>query len=587
MLMESSPETLTDIARDARSEAFVSQFSAFLVARQILDELTVRRAERAQRQSGERFDLVLTRLGLLDDAGLAKALAGFLGLPLLAAADLPQEALFAETLQPAYLSTAKIVPASDDGACVVVATADPLNAEPLSALAFLLERRIEPAVMPGADIAAAIARLYGDGAAASQPRPDITLSDAPDEAGNEEDVRRLQDLASEAPIIRLVHDLIARAAELRASDIHLEPGDNGLLVRMRIDGVLHTMETLPSPVIPAVTSRIKIMAHLNIAERRIPQDGRIKSSVRGRPIDLRVATMPTMDGESVVLRLLDRSSVQLEFAALGLADSIRAGFTDLLAQPNGIILVTGPTGSGKTTTLYTALSLLNDPRRKTFTVEDPIEYQLAGVSQIQVQPKIALTFAAILRSVLRQDPDVIMVGEIRDLETARVAVQASLTGHLVLSTVHTNSAAGTIARMLDMGVENYLLASTLKGVLAQRLVRRLCNDCAAPAELDPVLLSSIADAGLQDISGDAIRLRRPVGCPACRHTGFRGRTMVGELLTISEAVQDAMLNAGTERAVQNAAMATGMQGMFRDGVAKVLRGEVTLEEVLRVTRGNA
>jgi general secretion pathway protein E len=284
------------------------------------------------------------------------------------------------------------------------------------------------------------------------------------------------------------------------------------------------------------------------------------------------------------MRLLDRSSVALDFDTLGFAAPTQSALIEILKQPNGIVLVTGPTGSGKTTTLYTALSLLNDPGRKTFTVEDPIEYQLDGVNQIQVQPKIGLTFASILRSVLRQDPDTIMVGEIRDLETARVAIQASLTGHLVLSTVHTNSAAATVTRLLDMGVEGYLLASTLKAVLAQRLVRRLCPDCAAPADASPVLVDGLRRAGLPTASDALAAIRHPVGCPSCRQTGFRGRTTVSELLIMSSAVQDRVLTEGTERAIEGAAAAEGMAGMFADGLDKILRGETTLDEVLRVTR---
>jgi general secretion pathway protein E len=287
------------------------------------------------------------------------------------------------------------------------------------------------------------------------------------------------------------------------------------------------------------------------------------------------------------MRLLDRGSVDLDFQTLGFTSKTRAALADLLAQPNGIILVTGPTGSGKTTTLYTALNALNSPDRKMFTVEDPIEYQLDGVNQIQVQPRIGLTFASILRSVLRQDPDIIMVGEIRDLETAQVSIQASLTGHLVLSTVHTNSAAATVTRLLDMGVESYLLASSLKAVLAQRLVRRLCPECAVPARPTPVLVESAREAGLEAFTGSGETegaLRQPAGCPACRQTGFRGRTTISELLVMNDDVQDRLLAAGAERAIHQAAMAGGMTDMFRDGVSKVLAGETTLDEVLRVTR---
>jgi general secretion pathway protein E len=351
--------------------------------------------------------------------------------------------------------------------------------------------------------------------------------------------------------------------------------------------MLHTVETLPLSLRAAVTSRIKIMANLNIAERRLPQDGRIKTTVRGREIDLRISTMPTLSGESVVMRILDRSSVQLDFKALGFAGPAHEAFARLLDQPNGIILVTGPTGSGKTTTLYTALNALNTSERKTFTVEDPIEYQLVGVNQVQVLPKIGLTFATALRSMLRQDPDIIMVGEIRDLETAQMSIQASLTGHLVLSTVHTNSAAATITRLLDMGVADYLLSSTLSGVLAQRLVRRLCGSCSAPAEASPLLLDKLRQgpAGASPrTAADLEGLRRKMGCPTCRHTGFLGRTTISELLVVTDTVRERMLQSGTEAAVQAAALESGMVTMFDDGLAKALRGETTIEEVLRVTR---
>jgi general secretion pathway protein E len=400
------------------------------------------------------------------------------------------------------------------------------------------------------------------------------------EAGpaSEDDVRRLEDMASEAPVIRLVHDLITRAVEAQASDIHVEPREDSVRVRYRIDGVLATVETLPPSLRAAVTSRIKIMANLNIAERRLPQDGRVKSTVRGKPIDLRISTMPTMLGESVVLRILDRSSVELDFERLGFHGATLETFTGLLAQPNGIILVTGPTGSGKTTTLYTALSRLNKAECKLFTVEDPIEYQLAGISQIQVQPKIGLTFAHALRSILRQDPDIIMVGEIRDLETAQMAIQASLTGHLVLSTLHTNGAAASLTRLLDMGVDDYLLASTLTGVLAQRLVRRLCGKCAVPDEPPPFVEKRLGGRR------ESLGLRRKVGCQACRQTGYAGRTTISELLVMNDALRRTLLERGSESAIEAAAVEGGMVAMFDDGLAKALGGETTIEEVLRVTR---
>jgi general secretion pathway protein E len=559
---------------DPRSEDFVDRLAAFLSARGAIDELALHRAQRAQRQSGERFDLVLTRLGLIPESDLTKLLAEFLGMPLVSARDLPEIPLLADRLELQFLKGNRIIPVAERGDTVILATADPFNTDPIFAIGFLLGRPVEHRIMAPGEIEQALERLYGRGAGvATEGGPAVA------EQASEDDVRRLEDLASEAPVIRLVHELITRAVEAQASDIHVEPREDSLRVRYRLDGVLTTVETLPLAMRAAVTSRIKIMAHLNIAERRLPQDGRIKSTVRGKEIDLRVSTMPTMLGESVVLRILDRSSVQLDFAALGFAGPAHEAFASLLAQPNGIILVTGPTGSGKTTTLYTALNTLNGAQSKLFTVEDPIEYQLTGVNQIQVQPRIGLTFAHTLRSILRQDPDIIMVGEIRDLETAQMAVQASLTGHLVLSTVHTNSAAGTITRLLDMGVENYLLASTVTGILAQRLVRRLCRQCSAPAEASPLLLESLGKRRA-DLSG----LRKRVGCRACRNTGYLGRTTISELLVMNEAVRQRVLETSPETAIEAVAIDGGMVGMFEDGIDKALRGETTIDEVLRVTR---
>jgi general secretion pathway protein E len=561
-------------APDPSDAAFVEKFAAFLVGQGVLDELSKHRAQRAQLQSGERFDLVLTRLGLVSEADMARQLAEFLGLPWIDPHDLPETPLLADRLQLPFLVSNRIIPVSENGETVRLALADPFNKDPAAAVGYLLGRPIECGIMPAAEIERALERLYGRG--------DKTAVDAgspePGQA-SEDDVRRLEDMASEAPVIRLVHELITRAVEAGASDIHFEPRADSVRVRYRVDGVLSAVETLPLSLRAAVTSRLKIMAHLNIAERRLPQDGRIRSTVRGKDIDLRVSTMPTMLGESVVLRILDRSAVQLDFAALGFSGAPHQVFVELLAQPNGIILVTGPTGSGKTTTLYTALSVLNKTESKLFTVEDPIEYQLAGINQIQVQPKIGLTFAHALRSILRQDPDIIMVGEIRDLETAQMAIQASLTGHLVLSTVHTNSAAATITRLMDMRVEDYLLASTLTGVLAQRLVRRLCTHCSKPAPASSQILEKLAGQN-RDLSG----LRTKVGCPACRNTGYRGRTTISELLVVGDAVRQRMLQSSSENAIQAAAVAAGMVPMFDDGLDKVLHGETTIEEVLRVTR---
>ena len=573
---------------DPRSTEFAEHFGTFLTAQGTLDELAVKRALRAQKQSGERFHLVLLRLGLIPDAAMAATLSQYCGLRLVSERDFPDMALASEEIEPAFLRQNRILPLADRDGAVEVAVADPFNTEAIAALSYLLSRPVRTAVASDGDIEKGLERLYSghppDPHAAGAP---ANGASHPAEAASDDDVRRLEDMASEAPVIRLVQDLIARAVGTQASDVHIEPREDCVRVRFRIDGMLHTAETLPSAVKAAIGSRIKIMARLNIAERRLPQDGRIKVNVRGREIDLRVSTMPTLWGESIVLRILDRSSVELDFEKLGFAGKSYGALTQLLKQPNGIILVTGPTGSGKTTTLYTALSTLNSAERKIFTVEDPIEYQMPGVNQIQVQPKIGLTFAHALRSILRQDPDIIMVGEIRDLETAQIAIQASLTGHLVLSTVHTNSAAATVTRLLDMGVEKYLLASCLKGVLAQRLVRRLCASCASPSPDSAALLAMVRTTGVDTatlLANEAPRINKAVGCPSCRQTGFSGRTTIYELLTTTPVVRDAILAGSSEGTIEAAGVADGMRTMLQNGLTKALFGQTTTEEVLRATR---
>jgi general secretion pathway protein E len=580
MPIESTPSSRS--GPDLRGEEFTSALRQRLVSGGHLDELAARRAERACQQSNERFDIVLLRLGLVGEQQLCQAMAELLRLPLVAPDAWPTQVIFADAVPQSFLAgnCMALLEARDE--VVRVAVADPFNTDAVRALEFQIERPIEIVLAPAGEIERCLERLHGRAVAAAggdAPQTD----DLADDAGAD-DVRRLEDMASEAPVIRLAHDIIQRAVEARASDIHVEPRDDSVSVRYRIDGALRTVETLPLSVRAALTSRIKIMARLNIAERRLPQDGRIKFTVRGREIDLRVSTMPTLSGESVVLRILDRESIPLDFAELGFAGSERHVFEQLLAEPNGIILVTGPTGSGKSTTLYAALKSLNRVDRKLFTVEDPIEHRLTGVNQIAVNPKIGLTFASALRSILRQDPDIIMVGEIRDLETAEIAIRASLTGHLVLSTVHTNSAAATITRLLDMGVEDYLLASSLKGVLAQRLVRKLCRACSVPvAPTDAEAARLLRLSGRS--SGEAkVQTREPCGCAACQGTGYRGRTAIYELLTVTPALRDIIAGSVQESGLEAAAVSAGMTTLLQSGMAKVLAGETSLQEVLRVTR---
>ena len=594
MTITDAPDMAND-ALDPRSETFADRLGAFLLERRILDKSALSRAKSAQAKTNERFDLVLTRLGLIPEGVVARLLAEFLALRFVDKDDLPERPVLENGVRASFLKDHRILPIGFSDDALIVAVADPFNTEPIQSLSYLVDRRIEQRIAAPSDVEKALDRLYQNADFAQDAEKAIPAIPAGAEA-IEDDVRRLKDLASEAPVIRLVHDLIARAVETLASDIHIEPRADSLHVRFRLDGMLHTIEKLPAALRPAVTSRIKIMARLNIAERRLPQDGRIRSTVRGKDIDLRVSTMPTLYGESVVLRVLDRSSTQHDFEALGFSAGILSPLRKSLVEPNGIILVTGPTGSGKTTTLYTALRSLDSATQKIFTVEDPIEYELAGINQIQVQPQIKLTFSSALRSILRQDPDIIMIGEIRDLETAEIAIQASLTGHLVLSTVHTNSAAATLTRLIEMGVVDYLLASSLTAVLAQRLVRRLCS-CAVPMEASKTLVEKLwqdahvvstnttsATENMSSIVDMAAGLRRPVGCDACRQTGYRGRTCIGEMLVMTSRLRDLLLSGASERAIMEEAVASGMVSMYRDGLIRAFRGETTIEEVLRVTR---
>ena len=560
-------------------ESFEETFGSFLVERGVLDPAAVARARRLSVEGGDPLHVLLPKLGLISERDLAESLAEHLGLPFVGAGDFPEIPVLEEKLSPRFLRESRVLPMSLGAEGLVLAMANPLDSYAQDALRLTSGCELLPCVAEPSEIEAAVERLYGQGSSAIGGMVEETgeADDAMDL-----DVERLKDLASEAPVIRMVNHLIDRAVEARASDIHIEAFENRTRVRYRVDGVLQEVDPPPNRFRAALVSRIKIMARLNIAERRLPQDGRIKLAIRGTPIDLRVSTVPTMHGEGVVLRVLDRQGVKLDFGALGVAGKNLETYLEVLSRPHGIFLVTGPTGSGKTTTLYASLLRLNSPERKLVTVEDPIEYQLEGVNQIQVQPGIGLTFANILRSILRQDPDVIMIGEIRDVETAEIAVQAALTGHLVLSTLHTNDAVGTISRLLDMGVEDYLLTSTLSGVAAQRLVRTLCPACRRK---EPVLPELAQQLGLARFAkDDEIALWHPTGCEECHGTGYRGRTGLVETLVLNDEVRRLILSRAEPKEVQRAAMEAGMISMYDDGLMKALDGQTTIEEVFRVTR---
>jgi general secretion pathway protein E len=570
----------------ADQQATIEELGGLLIARGDCDRNTIERARRLAAETGQRLDRVLIQLGLASERGLAEALASLLGLKLAAPDRYPAKPLFPANLRPRFLRSARAIPVALDNGTLVVAVADPLDRFIAAAVAAAigLSTRLEVAVPVELD--AALDRLYPDqGAGDEAELLDATAAEkfAP---LVQEDAERLKDLASEAPVIRLVNQIISRAVESQASDIHIEPFEGQLRVRYRYDGVLHEAESPPARLAAAITSRIKIMARLDIAERRLPQDGRIKLAVRGQEVDFRVSTVPSLYGETVVLRVLDRNAVAFDYEKLGLPAQVVARLSAALNLPNGIVLVTGPTGSGKTTTLYTGLLALNSVSRKIVTVEDPIEYQLRGINQIQVKPQIGLNFASLLRSILRQDPDVIMVGEVRDLETAQIAVQAALTGHLVLSTVHTNSAAATITRLRDMGLEDYLVTAVLRGVLAQRLVRRLCIECRRDA---PAPAEMIARFKLDRRQGGAgpVRLWRPVGCAHCRNTGYRGRLAVAEFLVPDAQVEHLIFARAEHGEIERAAVASGMATMFDAGIEAALSGITTLEEVVRSIRTEA
>ena len=565
-------------ARVEDSDSFQRAFGEALIAAGKLDKSGLERATRLANGRDEHLANVLAKLGLVNERDLAAALAVQLNVPLVEPVHIPDTPLEIGQLSPKFLKQRRILPLAETGEGCVLAMADPLDSYAVEAFRLASGRAPIICVAEPGVIESAIDRLYGERLG------DVADASAELDAEQAEDldVERLKDMASEAPVIQLVNSLIARAVEARASDIHIEPFENEFRVRYRIDGVLQDSTTLPERQRAAVISRVKIMARLDIAERRLPQDGRVKMIVRGKSIDLRISTLPIMHGESVVMRVLDRDSVELDFDALGVGGPGRVRLDEILAEPNGIFMVTGPTGSGKTTTLYAALCAINSPEKKVLTVEDPIEYQLDGVNQVQVKPGIGLNFAHVLRSMLRQDPDVIMVGEIRDGETARIAAQAALTGHLVLSTLHTNDAASAVTRLLDMGVEDYLLTSTLTGIAAQRLVRRLCPSCR---EAYPAMAEIVEQFGLRQHRPDGeITLFRPRGCEACNGRGYLGRTVVMEALRMTDRIRGLVLRHAEAKELQRTAVEEGMRTMFEDAVTKALGGITTLEEVMRTTR---
>ena len=545
----------------------------------LLSESQLQRALQEHQSSGGRVGQIFVRLGFLKDEQAAEAIVPQIGLlPERTAALDVHPALIAKV--PSTMAVAqRVVPLKEHAGRLILATDTALTFLVLEHLGAVLGCAVEATLTTTQDLDALLGRYYRQAppspAAAIagstvEPRPNVEMKMG---AGAEE--------ASEAPIIQLVSLVFADAVKRRASDIHIEPLADRVRVRYRVDGVLHEAHAPAKSLQGALTSRVKILAGMDIAEKRLPQDGRIQLTVERQPLDLRVSALPSLHGESIVMRILDRSSLLVGLEQAGLLPEDHARFTKLIRLPTGMILVTGPTGSGKTTTLYGVLSLLNTPAKKLITVEDPVEYQLAGINQVHVKPQIGLTFAAGLRSMLRQAPDVIMVGEIRDVETAQIAVQAALTGHLLLSTLHTNDAPGAVTRLIDMGIKPYLVASTVQAVLAQRLVRKICDGCARPAPPQPDVL------GLTAAEAKAGTWRRGVGCDACGGTGYRGRLGLFELLVVSDRIRRLIVQQVTTQVLVQAAHDEGMRTLREDGQRKVLMGVTTPEEVLRVTQAES
>ncbi|MCH8047775.1 MAG: type II secretion system ATPase GspE [Planctomycetes bacterium] len=558
-----------------------------LLKRGLLNEQQLQRARDAQ-EDNARLDQVAVRLGFVTEHDALRAIGEEVGLDFIDLSETDVDLSLLEDFPQRAIHRQALFPIRRDNGSIVVATSDPFDLYPLDEVAASMNLSVQPVLAGRDEIDRLIKAHLGVGSetiegllAKKSAEQTVELLDEIETDGSE-----LSEMAQEASVVRLVNEILLEAINLRASDIHIEPLEAGLTVRYRIDGILQ-----PQPVPPeiaqfqaAIISRLKIMSRMNIAEKRLPQDGRIKLRVSGRDIDVRVSVIPMISGEGVVLRLLDKGAVELDLDKLGMEPDLHAKFSELIRLPHGIVLVTGPTGSGKTTTLYSSLLEIKSDEIKIVTTEDPVEYQLEGINQIQVHTKIGLTFANTLRSILRHDPDIVLVGEIRDRETAENAIQASLTGHLVFSTLHTNDAAGAYTRLVDMGVEPFLVASTVEAVMAQRLVRTLCKKCREAYQPDEGDLPR--DFPLQTLRESGQPLYRPAGCRACRQVGYKGRIGLYELLVTTDTIRQLAHDRTNTWELQKAAEKQGMRTLRQDGWIKVLHGQTSVDEVLRVTKSN-
>jgi len=550
---------------------------SFLRDNEVIDEFQLADLRDEQLRSGKSIEEVVANSGVIRLTDLYQMIAQALGTEVVdvMTMEFPPDLLSLVPPQTARLQG--VLPLDFDGSILRVAVANPLDPNVLDNLRFATQKDIMIYVAPAAQIHSMIERFYGSEISDME---EVLASLAGDAAkvgaGDVVDIEG----ASSAPIVKYVNTVLAQAIQARASDIHFEPFEHEFKIRYRVDGALYEMSPPPRSLSTAIASRIKVMSNLNIAERRVPQDGRIQTTMAGRHVDLRVSTLPTQFGESIVLRVLDRTTVKLDLAAIGLPPRIYDYICEIIEKPNGIFIVTGPTGSGKTTTLYACLNRINTPDSKLLTAEEPVEYELEGIQQVPIQESIGLTFARCLRAFLRQDPDRIMVGETRDLETAQIAIQASLTGHLVFTTLHTNDAPGAVARLIDMGVEPFLIASSLEGVLGQRLVRKICTGCKTPYEPSEAILRQIG-LSAHDL-GDK-NFYYGTGCPQCNHTGYKGRKGIYELLDITEPIRELIAQRAPTVVIRQKAIELGMTTLRSDGLRSIFEGETTIEEVLKYT----
>lgn len=563
----------------------VNPVERILLRHEKISEKVLKEIKNNNLHSGNYMGKTLVDHGYIHTQTLLETLSTELGLPYIKKDQYPNSGLPVEglSISEAFLREKIIFPLQLKENNLIVAVFDPFDLYTIEDLKVSLGKNIRVVLSSEQDILESIELHYGKGGGSAMDRMvgNINDDDLHGLDSMDENTEHIRDMASEAPVIKLVNHIISEAIESRASDIHFEPFADELLLRYRIDGILHEFDPPPKRLSSAITTRIKIMAKMDISERRLPQDGRIKLKILGKDIDMRVSTLPTLHGESVVMRILDRGNLLLDLSQMGFPKKVHEELEALILKPYGKLLVTGPTGSGKTTTLYAALSKINTPNKKIITVEDPVEYQMRGINQIHVKPQIGLNFASGLRSIVRQDPDVIMVGEIRDPETAEISIQAALTGHLVFSTVHTNDAAGAITRLLDMGIENFLISSALLGVLAQRLVRVICPDCKEEKPLAPALRAEMGQLGKENI-----KVYHGKGCKACSQTGFRGRCGVYELLVIDDNIRELILKKSTAQIIRDQARQKGMTTLREDGWDKVVKGITTVEEILRVTQND-